>query len=70
MAKYAICRYLIATIEVEADTPEEALELEQNSDAKVSITDDTYPLEWEWSTNPAWVIDEEGDTVLEEGGLW
>ena len=67
MAKYIICRYLITTTEVEADTPEEALNLEIYSDTSVSITDNTYPLEWEWSTNPAWVIDEEGDTVLEEG---
>ena len=67
MAKYKICRYLMTTIEVEADTPEEALDLENHSDTSVSITDNTYPLEWEWSFNPAWVIDEEGDTVLEEG---
>jgi hypothetical protein len=52
---------------VEADTPEEALDLENYSDTSVSITDNTYPLEWEWSFNPAWVIDEDGDTVLEEG---
>ena len=69
MAKFKICRYLITTSEVEADTPEEALGREQYSDTRVSITDDNYPLEWEWSTNPAWVIDEEGDTVLEEGEL-
>jgi len=67
MAKYKICRYLVTTIEVEADTPEEALGREQYSGTKVDITDNTYPLEWEWSTNPAWVIDEDGDTVLEEG---
>jgi hypothetical protein len=67
MAKYTICRYLVSSIEVEADTPEEALEYEQDSETIVSITDSTYPLEWEWSTNPAWVIDEEGETVLEEG---
>jgi hypothetical protein len=67
MAKYKICRYLLTTIEVEADTPEEALDLENYSDTSVSITDNTYPLEWEWSFNPAWVIDEDGDTVLEEG---
>jgi len=54
---------------VEADTPEEALDLENYSDTSVSITDDIYPLEWEWSTNPAWVIDEEGETVLEEDAL-
>ena len=69
MAKYKICRYLITTIEVEADTPEEALDLENYSATTVNITDDTYPLEWEWSFNSAWVIDEEGDTVLEEGEL-
>jgi hypothetical protein len=54
---------------VEADTPEEALGREQCSGGKIDITDDTYPVEWEWSTNPAWVIDEDGDTVLEEGEL-
>lgn len=69
MAKYTVCRYLITTIEVEADTPEEALNLENYSDTKVSITDDNYPLKWEWSTNPAWVIDEEGETVLEEDAI-
>jgi hypothetical protein len=69
MAKYTICRYLITTIEVEADTPEEALDLENYSPTSVSITDATYPLEWEWSTNPAWVIDEDGETVLEEDAL-
>jgi hypothetical protein len=66
MAKYTICRYLITMIEVEADTAEEALGREQYSGTKVDITDDLYPLEWEWSTNPAWVVDEDGDTVLEE----
>lgn len=69
MAKFKICRYLITTIEVEADTPEEALNLENYSDTRVSITDDIYPLEWEWSTNPAWVLDEEGETVLEEDAI-
>lgn len=69
MAKYTVSRYIVVTLEIEADTPEEALDLENYSDTRVSITDDLYPLEWEWSCNPAWVDDEEGDTVLEEGEL-
>ena len=66
MAKYTICRYLVVAIKVEAESPEEALELEQQSYTSVNIIDDRYPLEWEWSCNPAWVIDDQGDTVLEE----
>jgi hypothetical protein len=67
MAKYTIYRYLITSTEVEADTPEEALNLQTFSDTKVSITNDTYPLEWDLSNIPAEVVDEDGDTVLEEG---
>jgi hypothetical protein len=69
MAKYTVSRYIVVTLEIEADTPEEALGREQYSETSVSITDDTFPLTWDWSCNPAWVDDEEGDTVLEEGEL-
>ena len=67
--KYTINRYLVVSIEVDADSPQEALIHEQYSDTDVSITDGLYPLTWEWSSNPAWVIDEHGDTILEEDEL-
>jgi hypothetical protein len=64
--KYTINRYLVVTTEVEADTPEQALEIEWSTETKVTLESEaglntTY---W-WSDNEAWVDDENGETVLE-----
>lgn len=67
MAKFTVSRYLVVTTEVEADTAEEALWIEENQETKVHIENlrsAIQPTYW-WSENSAWVDDENGDTVLE-----
>ena len=67
MAKFEVSRYLVVTTEVEADTAEQALEIEQNLKTEVHIENlqsAIQPTYW-WSENSAWVDDENGDTVLE-----
>ena len=67
MAKFEVSRYLVVTTEVEAETAEEALDIEQNMNTQVSIVNlqsATQPTYW-WSDNSAWVDDENGETVWE-----
>ena len=68
MAKFEVNRYMVVTTEVEADTAEQALEIEQNLNTEVHIENlqsAIQPTYW-WSENSAWVDDEDGETVLED----
>jgi hypothetical protein len=64
--KFTVNRYVVISTEIEADTAEQALELEIGDDQIISINTDLLST-WEWSTNPAWVTTDDGETVLEEG---
>lgn len=67
MAKFEVSRYLVVTTEVEADTAEEALEIEQGLETNVRIKNlhsAIQPTYW-WSDNSAWVDDENGELVWE-----
>jgi hypothetical protein len=66
MAKFTVSRYVVVTTEIEAETPEQALALECQTDTKVELTSEAgFNTTYWWSENGAWVDDEDGDTVLE-----
>jgi hypothetical protein len=68
MAKFEVNRYMVVTTQVEAETAEEALWIEESLETKVMIDNIDSPLKttyW-WSDNSPWVDDENGETVLED----
>lgn len=65
MPKFEVNRYLIVTTVIEAETAKEALEIESNAVTNVSITSPVGLLTTSWSTNDAWVDDEDGETILD-----
>ena len=65
MAKFEVNRYLVVTTVVEAETAEDALEIESNAVTDVSITSPVGLLTTWWSDNDAWVNDEDGETILD-----
>lgn len=68
MAKFEVNRYIVVTTEVEAETAEEALWIEENQETKVVIEniDSTLKTTYWWSDGNPWVNDEDGETVLED----
>ena len=68
MAKFEVNRYMVVTTQVEAETAEDALRIEEQTKTTVTIENIDSPLKttyW-WSDNSPWVDDEDGETVLED----
>jgi hypothetical protein len=68
MPKFEVNRYIVVTTEVEAETAEEALWIDDNQETKVTIENinSTLKTTYWWSDNSPWVDDENGETVLED----
>lgn len=67
MPKYTVTRYLLIESEVEADTPEDALRIEEGLQI-VGDLDSPDALGFSWSYSDAmgeWVCDESGEVVFE-----
>ena len=68
MAKYTVTRYVLINSEIEADNPEQALEVEESLPLSGDL-DSTGALSFSWQLSDAmgsWVCDEQGAVVLEE----
>lgn len=63
MAKFEVNRYLVVTSVIEAETAEDALEIESNTPTDVTITSPAGLLTTWWSDNDVWVNDEDGETI-------
>ena len=67
MAKYTVTRYVLINSEIEADNPEQALEVEESLPLSGDL-DSTGALSFSWQLSDAmgsWVCDEQGAVVLE-----
>jgi hypothetical protein len=56
---------VVVTTEVEAETAEDALRIEEMT-ATDLVIQSALPTTYWWSDNSAWVDDENGETVLED----
>ena len=66
MPLFTVNRYLVISTEVEAETAEDALLLEEMTATDITATSVRgFPTEFDWSSNTAWVDDENGETVWE-----
>jgi len=67
MAKYTVTRYVLIQSEIEADNPEQALEVEESLPLSGDLTSEGA-LDFSWQLSDAmgsWVCDEQGAVVLE-----
>ena len=65
MAKFEVNRYMVITTQVEAETAEDALRIDEMTATDVVIQS-ALPTTYWWSDNSPWVDDEDGETVLED----
>jgi hypothetical protein len=65
MPKFDVNRYVVVTTEVEAETAEDALRIEEMT-ATDLVIQSALPTTYWWSDNSPWVDDENGETVLED----
>lgn len=65
MAKFTVNRYIVVTTQVEAETAEDARDIEQMTATDIVIQS-ALPTTYWWSDNSAWVDDENGETVWED----
>lgn len=68
MAKYTVYRYVLIQSEIEAENPEQALEIEESLPLSGDLTSEGA-LDFSWQLSDcmgAWVNDENDKTVLED----